>query len=433
MSATLCVLGAFALIVILTRLKAPLSLAILAGTAAVGLLFGQGAWELIRMATGGAVHPGTLWLVSVTTLLLGLSGLMHQTGQLARIVTLAKALLRRPAVTMAALPAMIGLLPMPGGALFSAPMVGAAAGEHKPAGGVLSAINFWYRHIWEHWWPLYPGVLVAAGTAGSSLGAFAAFQAPLGAFMIVSGLLLFRRLHPSLRARAATAPAGTARELLAETSSIWVILPAWAAARFLVAAWLDRWPCGSEAFRQATGKYLPVAAGLVVTLAWTMRFKHVELRAVGRIFARRNIYALAGLVVSIMVFKHVLSGVHAAHDVGQELQEMKVPTAVVAAALPLVAGVVTGTAIGFVGTAFPIVVGLVSTALPEGAAARPYWVLAYAFGHLGQLLSPIHVCLVVSNQHFETPFGPVYRRMLPTAAVNAVLVVAYFLLLRWVM
>ena len=433
MTATLCVLGAFALIVVLTRLKVPLALAILAGAAAVGSLFDQGPWELMRMAAAGAVHPETLFLVSVTTLLLALSGLMHQTGQLAQIVTLAKGLLRRPTVTMAALPAMIGLLPMPGGALFSAPMVGAAAGEHKPTGGVLSAINFWYRHIWEHWWPLYPGVLVAAGTTGSTLGAFSAFQAPLGVFMAISGLLLFRRLHPSLRAKAAAAPSGTAWKLLVETSSIWIILPVWAATRFLLAIWLDRWPVGSDTFRQAMGKYLPVAAGLVVTILWTMRFKHVKPRAVGRIFTRRNLYALAGLVISIMVFKHVLGGVDAAHDVGRELRDMRVPMAVVAAALPFVAGLVTGTAIGFVGTALPIVVGLVPATLSDGASPRPYWVLAYAFGHLGQLLSPIHVCMVVSNQHFETPFGPVYRRMLPTAAANAVLATAYFLLLRWVM
>jgi len=29
-------------------------------------------------------------------------------------------------------------------------------------------------------------------------------------------------------------------------------------------------------------------------------------------------------------------------------------------------------------------------------------VLAYAAGFMGQMLSPVHVCLVVSNQYFKT-------------------------------
>ena len=33
----------------------------------------------------------------------------------------------------------------------------------------------------------------------------------------------------------------------------------------------------------------------------------------------------------------------------------------------------------------------------------PTTVLAYAAGFMGQMLSPVHVCLLVTNQYFKTP------------------------------
>ncbi len=90
---------------------------------------------------------------------------------------------------------------------------------------------------------------------------------------------------------------------------------------------------------------------------------------------------------------------------------------------------ITGVALGFVGASFPIVLGLVA-ALPGSPAALPWAVLAYASGHLGMMLSPIHLCYVVSNRYFETPFGPVYRHLWLPAAITGAAAVAYFGVLR---
>ncbi|KKM12967.1 hypothetical protein LCGC14_1719560, partial [marine sediment metagenome] len=61
----------------------------------------------------------------------------------------------------------------------------------------------------------------------------------------------------------------------------------------------------------------------------------------------------------------------------------------------------------------------------------PYAVLAYASGHLGMMLSPLHLCHIVSNRFFDTPYGPVYRRIIPAGIIMAVLAGAYFAVLQW--
>jgi hypothetical protein len=424
-------LAAFALILLLARLKLPLSLAILGGVLALGWLFGLGAWDVVAVSLAGAVQPITIGLCVAVVLLLSISEAMRQAGQLTEIVALAKAFLRRPAVTMAALPALIGLLPMPGGALFSAPMVEAAAGEASVGRDRLSAVNYWFRHIWEYWWPLYPGVILALTLTASDLGTFVLYQIPLGLFMATGGLVIFRGAAPDLHRRAPRPPPGQARRLLRVTSTIWVILLVWGVASVAVAAGarlLPDEPAGRQGMAIAR-KFVPLTVGLLVGLLWTMRMNRLGGRQVGRILTRPALGRMVVLVVSVMVFQHLIQHVEAAPRIAEELTGLRVPVILVVIVLPLIAGLVTGLAVGFVGTSFPIVLGLVA-ALPGEPSIRPYVALAYAFGHLGQMLSPLHVCHVVSNRYFKTGFAAVYPRILPAAAVTAVLAVSYFLLLR---
>jgi hypothetical protein len=113
---------------------------------------------------------------------------------------------------------------------------------------------------------------------------------------------------------------------------------------------------------------------------------------------------------------------------GAELKAMHVGVIVVVAVLPFISGMVTGLAIGFVGISFPIIYKMVTVG--DEPMAASYVVLAYACGHLGMMLTPLHVCHVVSNKYFETPFKAVYKRTIPAACIMAGLAIAYFLALR---
>jgi len=228
-------LGAFALILVLARLKVPLALAVFVGSAVIAAAFGLGVGEIGKTFLAGAIVPRTVALVVLTALLLALSETMRAGGQLEQIVASAKALLRRPVLAMAALPAMVGLIPMPGGALFSAPMVETAAGTEKVDPARLSAVNYWFRHIWEHWWPLYPGVILAVTLTESDLGPF----------MALSGLPILSGLGPAFRVLGPAPARGTKRKMLRAVSPILVILLVWFVA-----------PCGGRSSPPSSGTCL---------------------------------------------------------------------------------------------------------------------------------------------------------------------------------
>ncbi|MBL7133334.1 MAG: DUF401 family protein [Phycisphaerae bacterium] len=438
MPALLYTLGTFALILVLVRLRVPLAVAILAGAVATGALFGLGHVDVIRALAAGAVKPTTLALLVIIMLILILSQIMQQGGQMEQIVSLARGCLRRPALAMAALPALIGLLPMPGGALFSAPMVDSAAVAARVKPARLSAINYWYRHVWEHWWPLYPGVILAVTLRGCDLWAFIVQQAPLGLLTIVAGLVIFRGVHPDLHAVSPAPPPGTKRKLLAATSSIWIVLIVWAVVRGGMFAAIgsapQQLPAGPPLrVEQVTARlvhvFVPISLGLLASLIWTVRTSRLGWRQAARILARGTIYKTAALVLSVMVYQYMLGRVGAAEQVGRELTGYHVPVMLVVVSLPFIAGMVTGLAIGFVGTSFPIVLELLTGAGGQ-VSIVPSAVLAFASGHLGMMLSPLHLCHILSNRYFKTSFGPVYRHLLLAAVIMAVFVAGYFLLLR---
>nr|HPQ53769.1 DUF401 family protein [Spirochaetota bacterium] len=89
--------------------------------------------------------------------------------------------------------------------------------------------------------------------------------------------------------------------------------------------------------------------------------------------------------------------------------------------IPFISGITTGIAVGFVGASFPIVVSLSGGDISQ-------LVLAYGCGYMGMILSPVHVCLVVTAEHFGTDVGTTLRKILyPASAVMAGTVLLHLL------
>jgi hypothetical protein len=72
-------------------------------------------------------------------------------------------------------------------------MVAAAAGTSVNR-EILAAVNYWFRHVWETFWPLYPGVMLAAALSDNSLVAIVVFRLPLHVFMALAGAPLLRTI-----------------------------------------------------------------------------------------------------------------------------------------------------------------------------------------------------------------------------------------------
>jgi hypothetical protein len=101
----------------------------------------------------------------------------------------------------------------------------------------------------------------------------------------------------------------------------------------------------------------------------------------------------------------------------------------IVAALPFLAGFVTGVASAIAGIAFPLVAGLLASGA-GGLSPMATMALAFGFGYMGMMLSPIHLCLLMTRDYFSASLLPIYRQLAFCVASQTVFAILVFFVLR---
>jgi integral membrane protein (TIGR00529 family) len=145
------------------------------------------------------LQPENVLMLTVIAVMELFIELLNSSGRMRKTIEALKALLPNRMLLLGGLPALIGLLPMPGGALFSAPMVDSVDHDHTLNKARKASINYWFRHIWEYWWPLYPGVMLAMLYSGLPVWTYILIMIPFTLLSVGAGYLFLLRNIPSAR------------------------------------------------------------------------------------------------------------------------------------------------------------------------------------------------------------------------------------------
>jgi integral membrane protein (TIGR00529 family) len=388
------VLVTLGLILLANRLLRELFSSVLIGTILLGLWFGHGFPAIGAIACRRFSEPDNLLLMAVLLQVVWLSSLMAESGVMSDLV---QAVRRRVPhrLALAVLPAVIGFLPMPGGALFSAPMVDSCDPERRLSALLKTQVNHWFRHIWEYWWPLYPGVILSLELTRLDIWRFILVQLPVTAAAVGIGyLLLLRRVPLEVSRRAeADPPSGEAR-FLGLVAPILAVIGAYV---LLLVALPEL---------QRLSRYIPMAAGLCLALAVLQVQRRLPLRTWIKAVVSWRALQIVLLVVVVRIYAAVIEaplpgGLLPVALLRRELALSGIPETLLVAFLPFVCGFTMGSTVGMVGASFPLALSLLGQ---EPALGRllATTVLAYGFGYMGEILSPVHVCLVLGVQYFRT-------------------------------
>ena len=325
---------------------------------------------------------------------------------------------------MIVFPALIGLLPMPGGAIFSAPMVKTLGNRHHLEDARLSYINYWFRHVWEYWWPLYPGVLLTPALAGISLWTFVAFLFPITLAAITLGYWPLKNLPSADAVEDPVAIAGTdqLRSFLIELIPILIVILIGLGLGACLTPLLE--PRGISISKE-TG----LIAALLLAIGWVWHRNRLPASDRRDILLRRDLLRMVYMVAGILIFQEVLQASRAAQAVSEDLIRWNIPLFSITIILPMLVGTVTGITIAFVGTTFPILISLVHS-MGQADQMVAYLMLAMVSGFVGVLFSPLHICLLLSNEYFKTSLSAVYRFLLPPCSGLLITACAYFFVLK---
>ncbi|MBU1355846.1 MAG: DUF401 family protein [Candidatus Edwardsbacteria bacterium] len=378
----------FALIIFLLWRKWPLGPVMLLASLSLGLLFRVSPGDMGQSALRAALDfETTIYLIIVLYLISILENLLRTGGLLARMVGALKVLFRDHRLVASFMPAFIGFLPSAGGAMFSAPLVKEAAQHMDLSPGRKTFINYWYRHIWEAVFPLYPGLLLAAVLAARPVADLIYKQWPYTAGAIVIGWLVgWRGVKKDVWDQADDYKKAWRDVLLTMSPVLFVIIS-------VLAFKFD----------------LAIMTALAVTgLAMGLKYK---IKKIPRLLWESFKPMTLLLIVGVMVFKGMLETSGAIAALPGILLGSGVPKVAIITILPFMVGLLTGISQGYVAVAFPLLLGIFGS--PAGSLN--WYVLAFVAGLGGVLISPSHLCLALTREYFEANWGQVYRYLLPAS------------------
>ena len=373
--------AAFALIVFLLRLRWNLGLVMLLGAVFIGSLYLIGPVRQAQVILAACIDPVTINLVTGLVLIMVLENIIRKRGVLKRMMEAVVNVSRDRRIAMAVLPGVIGLLPSAGGAAFSAPMVQEAAADADMRPEHKAFVNYWFRHIWEYISPLYPGIVLAAAVTKTPINTLLRSQFPLPIAVIIVGALLGFR--------------GTTVQTIVGKRD-------WNEFRALFVSLL---PITISIVLVVVFK-LPLAiAMLTIVVAMLLFFRYTpgELWATLRESVSLNVSLM---VIGIMVFKGMLEASGAIEALPIFFRQSGLPTGIILFALPFIVGLLTGLTVGFVGATFPII-----TAMMGGHPDPATVTFAFASGFAGVMLSPTHLCLLLTIRYFKADMAGTYRLM----------------------
>jgi hypothetical protein len=287
-------------------------------------------------------------------------------------------------------------------------MVDEVGDRLKASSGRKTFVNYWFRHIWEPIFPLYPSMLLAAELLHKTNLQLAAVSWPLTAAAAAGGLL-FGLLKLPRRGDDDPATASRAQNLRTLVRSVWPI------ALVVALPLIIR-----------VNEQVDLIISLVITITLMMALKRVPLGDLGIVLRKHIPWNTVVVIFSALIFRRVLEQSGAVSAVSGDLTELNLPVPLVAFAIPFIASLLTGLVAAGYSVGFPVVLPLIAASGDAVPSAWAIWLMAGGF--IGVMCSPMHLCLALTRVYFKTDWASIYRFILPSAILVVATAVAVLLL-----
>lgn len=321
---------------------------------------------------------------------------LRQTGLMQKMTETSQTLLNNKKLSIISMPFIIGMLPSLGGAYLSAPMVDSATKNINMPKEEKAFINYWYRHPWELILPLYPGIVLASAVSGVSLRKLILLNLPVAVVLFIVGLFLsMRGVKNEKKINKTTSFKG----LISFVPIVLVLLP-------VIVFKVDL--------------YIALITNLLIVCIYNKKSIKETLSIIKYGFTADVFILVAGVII----FKEMLQASKAVDGIATAITQSGIPYLIVFITLPLFIGFITGLNIGFVGSTFPLLIHLKET--------LPYEIsIAFVSGYVGVLLSPLHLCLILTREYFKADITGFYRRIILGCIVIFFTALIEFVILRY--
>jgi len=371
--------------------------ALLIGALALGVFSQLTPQQFVQVLTSALIDWTTFDLVLIVSLIPILAVCMRETGIVnSLIVSVRKVLSGRAVLVM--LPALMGALPMTGGALLSAPLIDEEAKRLKLTSEERSFINVWFRH-WNFFiYPLSSPLILAASLAGVNLYDVILIQFPallfyllLGYFTAIRGIKDSNKNDKSRDLKTLLSiPLNTGPVLLAVTLNIFG---------------------------------MPMVAALAVGIASVLVFKKVSLQKAASMLRQGFDWKLSFAIVGVMSLRRMIEYSGAVSSVLPYIQVAGVPTVAPLIIIDWIVGLATAMPTASVAVIVPIAMMTIKDVTPMLISIL-YLTMIFSY-----LISPMHLCLILTVEYYKSRLQTVYRKLIPASVATYLVALATAMLI----
>ena len=382
---------AFAAIILLIRISKNFGIAILCG-AIIAALFSLETLspDKIGLAILNAIISWkTIGLAIIVTLVNIIAYSMKETGLTDKLVNNIRGAFPNGGV-LAILPAIFGLMPIPGGARISAPMIEDEGKKLGVSNDKMNYLNLWFRHPWPLVFPLTPSIVLAATLSNIELNSLLLIQVPIFIVFILIGYLMLR-----IFVKKKTHKRGyfNLKETLLALSPILLSLVIF--------------------FTFNSGLKVETYLSMCIALLFAtllIFFISRDYKNIPGMLRKGLSLNLALSIFGIMIFRNIIVVSKSLESFSPLLQNSSFHPFLILTIVPLVLGVIIGNNLLAIGLNFILVSSILASNLYV-----PVVSVLYVSSFIGYLISPLHLCTIVSSEYFKTGLIELYKYLIPSA------------------
>lgn len=419
MFSLLGVLIAFAMIVLLIRRRYNFGLSLLIGSFILAFfsLFVTSSEAILKAVIQAVIFNyetgqfqfQTIALAILMTLIYLLASLMQDTGAIADLIDSLRAFFSRGG-TIALIPAIYGLMPVPGGALFSAPVVDEEGNRFQLQVDKKNFFNIWFRHIWFPVYPISSSILIMADLADVNMYALIVTHLVVFFAMIFIGFILLRKIVINDEIDRFQRKSSVDRN----AKGFLFLLPPVVPLCFSVLS-----------FAGILSLFPSFIIGVLFSIVLLYFLSDVSFDRYKKFLKNGLTWKLAAVILGIMLFREIFSVSGANQAIFSILQQLPIPILLVIIAFPFILGILTGYLLSGITLSYILVSPLFQAISMDTLGLVS---ILFISGFIGYLISPIHLCNVLSSEYLKTDTTRMYNIFIPSALILLIIHIIFVVL-----
>ena len=402
------VIVAFTIIIFLIRKKFNFGLSLLLGSIIVGI-FSIGEIEPIEIPRAfinstiysyesNQIVTDTIELAILMTLIFMLAKCMQETGAIKKLIDSLRSIFTKGG-TLGIIPAIYGLMPVPGGALFSAPTIDEEGDKYKLDKNQKNFLNVWFRHIWFPIYPISSAMILITSVKFANFDISFLILANIPSFItsILIGIFYLKKFIKN------------------STKQDKIIGKDYSGFIYLLPPIL---PLIIYGILQIFGipQIRSFLIGILISIILLYYLIDKTKKEYVQILRKSITFNLAIAIFGIMIFREMFEVSNANIVLKDIIVGSHIPILSMVIVIPLILGVLTGYNLGSVALSYPILAPFYPTDL-NFVTLVGLTSLIFMSSLIGYLISPIHLCNVVSSDYLKTDTTRMYKMYLPAAFI----------------